>query len=77
MAKIVDQYDDGKLVEVRDLIPEIAKAPDVTVTKLMNSTRGCAFLLSQFASLEQRLLTHYSFEVSQREYCAAACRAQT
>ena len=69
MAQIVDHYDDGKLIEVRDLIPKIAQAPDVTVTKLMNSTRGCSFLIREFTSIEQRLIGHHSFEVSQREYC--------
>ena len=68
MAQIEDHFDDQKQVKVRDLIPNIAKAPDVTVTELMNSTRGCAFLIREFTSLEQRLLVNHSFEVSQREY---------
>ena len=67
MAQIEDHFDDAKQVEVRDLIPQVAEAPDVTVTKLMNSTRGCAFI-REFTSLEQRLLVNHSFEVSQREY---------
>ena len=68
MAQIEDHFDDQKLVEVRELIPQVSTAPDVTVTNLMNSTRGCAFLIRKFTSLEQGLLAHCSFEVSQREY---------
>jgi hypothetical protein len=52
-----------------DLIEDLVKAPDVTVTKLMNSTCGCAFLIRELTSIKQRLITHKSFEVSQREYC--------
>jgi hypothetical protein len=34
----------------------------------MNSTYGCAFLIRELTSIKQRLITHPSFEVSQREY---------
>ena len=42
MAEIKDHFDDQKQVEVRNLIPQIVKAPDVAVTKLMNSSRDCS-----------------------------------
>ena len=34
----------------------------------MNSSYGCAFLIDEFSALSDRLATHYSFEVSQREH---------
>jgi len=67
-AQIKDHFGDQKLAEMRDLVPDLVKAPDVTVTKLMNSTCGCSFLIREFLSMEQRLISHKSFEVSQREY---------
>jgi len=67
-AQIKDHFGDQKRTEMRNLVPELVKAPDVTVTKLMNSTCGCTFLIREFRSIEHRLTTHKSFEVSQREY---------
>jgi hypothetical protein len=61
-------YDDRKTEEVTQLITELASEPRLTVCKLMNSTQGCAFLISQFTLLGKRLITHTSFEVSQRAY---------
>ena len=69
MAEIKDHFDDQKRAEVHDLIPKVVKLPDVAVTKLMNSTRGCSFLIREFTSIEARLVTHRSFEISQRAYC--------
>jgi hypothetical protein len=68
-AQIQDHFGAQKQAEMRDLIPNLVKAPDVTVTKLMNSTYGCTFLIREFQSIAKRLTTHTSFEVSQREYC--------
>ena len=69
LAEIKDHFDEQKQAEVRNLIPQIAKAPDVAVTKFMNSSCGCAFLIREFISIEQRLINHHSFEISQRAYC--------
>ena len=68
-AQIKDHFGDQKRAEMRELVPNLVKAPDVTVTKLMNSTCGCAFLIRELISIKRRLITHKSFEVSQREYC--------
>ena len=69
MAEIKDHFTDQKQAEVRELIPKIVKAPDVAVTKLMNSSCGCSFLIREFTSIKERLVAHRSFEISQRAYC--------
>ena len=68
-AQIKDHFGEQKLAEMRELVPKPVKAPDVTVKGLMNSKCSCAYLLREFISIEQRLITHQSFEVSRREYC--------
>ena len=65
---IKDHFEERKAAEVRDLIPNLKEKPDLTVTQLMNSTCGCTFLLNEFRVLGERLTTHYSYEVSQREH---------
>ena len=69
MAEIKDHFVEQKQAEVRNLIPQIVKAPDVAVTKLMNSSCGCSLLIREFTSIKERLVTHHSFEISQRAYC--------
>lgn len=68
IARIEDHFAEEKAAEVRELIPQLATKPDIIVTQLMNSTCGCLFLINEFTALSQRLTTHYSFEVSQREH---------
>jgi hypothetical protein len=65
---IEDHFEERKAAEVQDLIPNLKAKPGLTVTELMNSTCGCTFLITEFTALSERLTTHYSFEVSQREH---------
>ena len=65
---IEDHFEERKAAEVQDLIPNLKEKPGLTVTALMNSTFGCDFLINEFNALSERLTTHYSFEVSQREH---------
>jgi hypothetical protein len=63
-----NDYNDRKIKEVTQSIKELATEPVISVSKLLNSTQGCAFLINQFQLLGKRLTTHTAFEVSQRAY---------
>ena len=67
--QIRDEFHDRKWAEVREVRPRLNEAPDLTVAKLTNSSAGCELLIQEFTSLEERLTTHPSFELSEREYC--------
>ncbi len=66
--KIKDDFEDQSCATVRALIPLLPEAPDTTVEQLKNSSKGCAYLLEQWALISERLITHYAFEVSQRTF---------
>ena len=56
-AKIEENYDKQKLEEVTGLTEKIAQSPKVTVKKLMDSTRGCAFLTRELKGIYKHLIT--------------------
>ena len=65
-AEIRDQFADGSIKAVREIIPRLVTQPAVAVEELKNSTRGCAFLISQFKILKDRLSHYTGFENGQR-----------
>src|SRR5262249_1354315 len=63
----IERADDDRIAaEVFTLIPQLPLDPARVVAALRNSSQGCAYLLSQWTLIKERLLTHCSFEVSQR-----------
>jgi hypothetical protein len=62
------QAEDRAADEVRTLVLQLPLAPGTVVQQLRTTSQGCAFLLQQFLLLQAWLLTHCSFEVSQRRY---------
>jgi hypothetical protein len=57
-----------KMAETRDLLAGLAAKPEVTIAAAMNSSYGCSLLINEFTVLSERLKSHCSFEISQREH---------
>jgi hypothetical protein len=57
-----------KMAEIRDQLAGLAEKPEVTIATAMNSSYGCMLLINEFTALSERLKSHCSFEVSQREH---------
>ena len=66
--KINDTFDDQKQAEVQQWILDLPENIKETHAKLMGSTAGCAWLLSQFNVLSVRLSTYPTLDVSQRAF---------
>jgi hypothetical protein len=61
-------FADQKVAQVRDLLDDLKAKPEVTIAAVMNTSYGCSLLIKEFKALGDRLKTHCSFEVSQREH---------
>jgi hypothetical protein len=61
-------FADQKVALVRDLLADLKAKPEVIIAAVMNTSYGCALLIKEFKALRDRLKTHCSFEVSQREH---------
>ena len=61
-------FDGQKIALVRDLLADLKERPEVTIAAMMNTSYGCSLLINEFTALGERLKSHCSFEVSQREH---------
>ena len=66
--KINDSFTDQRAAEALAVSENLTSKPEETVCALVNSVYGCEILIEEFQALAQRLQTHTSFEVSQRQH---------
>jgi hypothetical protein len=68
-----DNYHDRTAQEIRTLLPRLPMDPGYVVQQLRKTTQGCSYLIEQFMLIKYRLVTHSSFEVSQRREFLLLC----
>jgi hypothetical protein len=61
-------FDGQQVALVRDLLANLKEKPEITISAVMNTAYGCGLLIDEFTALGERLKSHYSFEISQREH---------